>query len=66
MSDELCDDCPPIGYPTDKTRCLPCSRRTPKELDAIVDTVLAYHPKPKSEAAKLRNRKAAKAARRAK
>ena len=23
----LCDDCPPVGYPTDKTRCLPCPRR---------------------------------------
>lgn len=24
----LCGDCPPVGYPTDKTRCLPCPRRT--------------------------------------
>lgn len=24
----LCEDCPPVGYPTDKTRCLPCPRRT--------------------------------------
>lgn len=24
---ELCDDCPPVAYPTDKTRCLPCPRR---------------------------------------
>jgi len=23
----LCSDCPPVGYPTDKTRCLPCPRR---------------------------------------
>lgn len=23
----LCDDCPPDGYPTDKTRCKPCPRR---------------------------------------
>jgi hypothetical protein len=23
----LCSDCPPIGYPTDKTRCTPCPRR---------------------------------------
>lgn len=22
-----CEDCPPIGYPTDKTRCLPCPLR---------------------------------------
>ncbi len=25
---ELCDDCPPVGYPTDKTRCDPCPRRS--------------------------------------
>lgn len=24
----LCSDCPPIGYPTDKTRCAECPRRT--------------------------------------
>lgn len=24
--DGLCSDCPPYGYPTDKTRCLPCPR----------------------------------------
>jgi hypothetical protein len=23
----LCEDCPPVGYPTDDTRCLPCPRR---------------------------------------
>ena len=23
-----CEDCPPVGYPTDKTRCAPCDRRT--------------------------------------
>jgi hypothetical protein len=23
----LCDDCPPVNYPTDKTRCGPCPRR---------------------------------------
>ena len=23
----FCDDCPPVGYPTDKMRCLPCPRR---------------------------------------
>lgn len=27
LESELCDDCPPIGYPTDKTRCIPCPRR---------------------------------------
>jgi hypothetical protein len=25
----LCSDCPPIGYPTDKTRCDECPRREP-------------------------------------
>lgn len=24
---ELCEDCPPVGYPTDDTRCMPCPRR---------------------------------------
>lgn len=24
----LCEDCPPDDYPTDKTRCSPCPRRT--------------------------------------
>lgn len=24
----LCEDCPPVGYPTDKTRCAPCPRRS--------------------------------------
>lgn len=23
----LCSDCPPVGYPTDETRCEPCPRR---------------------------------------
>jgi hypothetical protein len=27
-ADGLCGDCPPVGYSTDKTRCLPCPRRT--------------------------------------
>lgn len=26
-SRELCEDCPPVDYPTDETRCLPCPRR---------------------------------------
>lgn len=30
MSD-LCEDCPPIGYPTDKTRCEPCPRSAAPE-----------------------------------
>lgn len=25
--ESLCSDCPPVGYQTDKTRCLPCPRR---------------------------------------
>ena len=24
---QLCSDCPPVGYPTDETRCEPCPRR---------------------------------------
>ena len=66
MSAALCDDCPPLGYPTDKTRCLECPRRTPPELDAMADKVLAYRPKPKSDAAKSRKRRAVKAARKSK
>jgi len=31
--------------------------KTPKELDLITDTVLAYRPKPKTKAAKRRKRK---------
>lgn len=27
----LCEDCPPVGYPTDKTRCLECPRRVYSE-----------------------------------
>ncbi len=23
----MCEDCPPVGYPTDETRCTPCPRR---------------------------------------
>jgi hypothetical protein len=29
--DTLCSDCPPVGYPTDDTRCAPCPRRQPVE-----------------------------------
>ena len=28
-TDGLCSDCPPVGYETDRTRCLPCPRRAP-------------------------------------
>lgn len=38
-------------------------QKPPKELDAIVDVVLRYKPKPKSDAAKARKRKARKARR---
>ncbi len=27
----LCSDCPPVGYSTDRTRCLPCPRRASVE-----------------------------------
>jgi hypothetical protein len=36
--------------------------RVPKALDAIVDKVLAYKPKPKTKSAKKRKKKAAKIA----
>lgn len=29
--DQMCDDCPPDNYPTDKTRCLECPRRSTKK-----------------------------------
>ena len=63
LAGKLCSDCPPVGYPTDKTRCLPCPRRAPKALDDVTDIVLAYKPKPKSEPAKKRRSKARKAKR---
>lgn len=28
-TDQLCSDCPPLGYSTDATRCLSCPRRAP-------------------------------------
>lgn len=31
--------------------------KTPRELDAVVDAVLSYKPKPKTKAAKRRNRR---------
>jgi hypothetical protein len=34
--------------------------KIPKELDAIVDKVLAFRPKPKTDAGKARKRKAGK------
>lgn len=42
----LCEDCPPVGYPTDKTRCLPCPRRTePHKPEPTTDT-LYYATRP--------------------
>jgi hypothetical protein len=35
-SPTLCEDCPPDGYPTDKTRCDPCPRR-PSPTQALGD-----------------------------
>ncbi|CAH1665458.1 MULTISPECIES: hypothetical protein [unclassified Chelatococcus] len=32
-----CSDCPPVGYPTDETRCEPCDRRTEVVTDAHPD-----------------------------
>lgn len=33
----LCEDCPPVGYPTEKTRCDPCPRRTPANHEGQCD-----------------------------
>jgi translation initiation factor 2 gamma subunit (eIF-2gamma) len=32
---ERCSDCPPDGYPTDKTRCGDCPRRKPVRIGTI-------------------------------
>lgn len=46
----LCEDCPPVGYPTDKTRCTPCPRRTLKanglqqEFDGAIQRLEAHPP----------------------
>lgn len=39
-SDGLCSDCPPAGYPTDATRCLPCPRRDPTPSAAEIDAAV--------------------------
>lgn len=36
----LCSDCPPVGYPTDRTRCDTCPRRIPS-LDEQVEQLKA-------------------------
>lgn len=38
--DELCDDCPPKGYPTDKTRCKTCPRRPDPHADQLARDVV--------------------------
>lgn len=39
-----CDDCPPLDYPTDKTRCLPCPRRKVfRDLEALVKAAIAMN-----------------------
>lgn len=32
---ERCSDCPPEGYPTDKTRCSECPRKKPTLVGTI-------------------------------
>lgn len=32
---KLCDDCPPVGYETDLTRCTPCPRRSGSNVVAM-------------------------------
>lgn len=39
--DELCEGCPPVGYPTDKTRCTPCPRRSPLPADKLAELLEA-------------------------
>lgn len=51
-------DCPYVDGP--RNPLCACARR-PKALDAIVDVVLAYRPKPKSKPAKKRARRRNKA-----
>lgn len=66
---EDCTRCGGSGSLSDMTCCPACGGggivmklRTPKGLDTIVDTVLAYRPKPKSKPARRRKRRAAKIA----
>lgn len=39
----LCSDCPPVDYPTDKTRCAPCPRRA--QPAAVPEVVVEREPK---------------------
>lgn len=46
----LCSDCPPVGYPTDITRCTPCPRRDTKRFAFISDeNGEALKPSPNGE-----------------
>lgn len=45
---DLCEDCPPLGYPTDETRCTPCPRRaqeTTPESHYCIDCNEAHDPR---------------------
>ncbi len=33
----LCEGCPPVGYPTDKTRCLLCPRRAAADVEGLAE-----------------------------
>jgi len=38
VSATLCEDCPPVCYPTDRTRCTPCPRRVERAILARLNT----------------------------
>lgn len=55
--------CPMCGEQWNDDVCATCGwKEPPRGLSAIVDTVLAYRPKPKSKPARRRKRRAAKIA----
>lgn len=35
----ICSDCPPLGYPTDKTRCNDCPRRNSTQGESMTTTI---------------------------
>lgn len=37
MVQVMCSDCPHVGYPTDKTRCVECPRREDNECPMCLD-----------------------------
>lgn len=56
-------NCPMCGELWNGEKCKECGwKEPPHGLSAIVDTVLAYKPKPKSNPAKRRKRRAAEIA----